>query len=46
MLVLSTADGDPLYDKIRTVKALKTELLDIASMRKDYLFRFELLLTF
>ena len=44
-LILGTADDDPLFDKIRTVKALREELLKIASMRDDYLFRFELLWT-
>ena len=44
-LILGTADDNPLFDKIDTVEALKAALLEIASMRDDYLFKFELLWT-
>ncbi len=44
-LILGTADDNPLFEKISTVEALKKELLEIASMRDDYLFKFELLWT-
>lgn len=44
-LILGTADDKPLFAKINTEAQLKEELLQIASMREDYLFRFELLWT-
>ena len=44
-LILGTADDNPLFKKINSVEALKKALLEIASMRDDYLFKFELLWT-
>ena len=44
-LILGTADDRPLFDKINTEATLKEELLQLASMRDDYLMKFELLWT-
>ena len=44
-LILGTADDKPLFDKINTETALKETLLQLASMRDDYLMKFELLWT-
>ena len=44
-LILGTADDNPLLDKIHTEKQLKEVLLKLASMREDYLMKFELLWT-
>ena len=44
-LILGTADDNPLFSKIHTEKQLKEVLLKLASMREDYLMKFELLWT-
>ncbi|MDJ0649413.1 MAG: DUF1517 domain-containing protein [Xenococcaceae cyanobacterium MO_188.B19] len=44
-LILGTADDRPLFSQIHTEKQLKEVLLQLASMRKDYLMKFELLWT-
>jgi|GEM_PF-706531 len=44
-LILGTADDQPLFTKINTQEGLKEALLQISSMRDDYLFKFELLWT-
>ena len=44
-LILGTADDRPLFTKINTATSLKEELLQLASMRDDYLLKFELLWT-
>jgi uncharacterized membrane protein len=44
-LILGTADDRPLFEKINTEEKLKETLLKLASMRSDYLMKFELLWT-
>ena len=44
-LILGTADDRPLFSQIYTEKQLKEVLLQLASMRQDYLMKFELLWT-
>lgn len=44
-LIFGTADDRPLFEKINTEKQLKEALLKLASMREDYLMKFELLWT-
>ncbi|GAB4545485.1 MAG: hypothetical protein Tsb0014_39710 [Pleurocapsa sp.] len=44
-LILGTADDRPLFEKINTEEKLKEILLKLASMRSDYLMKFELLWT-
>jgi uncharacterized membrane protein len=44
-LILGTADDQPLFGKINTEALLKEELLQLGSMRDDYLMKFELLWT-
>ena len=44
-LILGTADDQPLFKKINTEEALKETLVQLSSMRDDYLFKFELLWT-
>ena len=44
-LILGTADDNPLFNKIHTEESLKEVLLELSSMREDYLMKFELLWT-
>ncbi len=44
-LILGTVDDQPLFGKINTEAVLKEELLQLGSMRDDYLMKFELLWT-
>lgn len=44
-LILGTADDNPLFFNIHTATQLKETLLKLASMRADYLMKFELLWT-
>lgn len=44
-LILGTADDNPLFTKIHTAESLKEVLLELSSMREDYLMKFELLWT-
>ena len=44
-MILETADECSLFNKINTEAQLKEELLQSASMKDDYLFKFELLWT-
>ncbi|MEM8676549.1 MAG: DUF1517 domain-containing protein [Cyanobacteria bacterium P01_G01_bin.67] len=44
-LILGTADDQPLFTKINTEAALRNILLELSSMRSDYLMKFELLWT-
>ena len=44
-LIFGTADDNPLFGKIHTETQLKEVLLKLASMREDYLMKFELLWT-
>ena len=44
-MILGTADDHPLFTKINTETTLKEELLQLSSMRDDYLLKFELLWT-
>lgn len=44
-LIVGTADDKPLFEKINTETALREALLQLASMRDDYLMKLELLWT-
>ena len=44
-LILGTADDQPLFTKINTEEALNETILQLSSMRDDYLMKFELLWT-
>ncbi len=44
-LILGTADDRPLFSQIYSEKQLKEVLLQLVSMRQDYLMKFELLWT-
>ena len=44
-LILGTVDDNPLFTKINTAENLKQVLLELSSMREDYLMKFELLWT-
>ncbi len=44
-LILGTADDQPLFTKINTEEALNETILQLSSMRDDYLIKFELLWT-
>ena len=44
-MLLGTADDKSLFNKINTETELEEQLLQFASMRDDYLFKFELLWT-
>ena len=44
-LILGTADDNPLFFNIHTAMQLKETLLKLASMREDYLMKFEILWT-
>lgn len=44
-LIIGTADDRPLFEKINTTDELQAALEKIASMREDYLMKFELLWT-
>ena len=44
-LILGTADDNPLFTMIHTEIDLKEVLLELSSMREDYLMKFELLWT-
>ncbi|MEM8828371.1 MAG: DUF1517 domain-containing protein [Cyanobacteria bacterium P01_G01_bin.19] len=44
-LIAGTADDKPLFEKIYVAEELKSALIKVASMRDDYLMKFELLWT-
>lgn len=44
-LILGTTDDYSLFEQINTISGLQAALIKIASMREDYLFKFELLWT-